>query len=38
LEFTKPTSTKHVLLVLKKDNPSGLEEKDESISIPLILK
>lgn len=38
LEFTKPTSTKHVLLVLKKDNPSGLKEKDESISIPLILK
>lgn len=38
LEFTKPTSTKHVLLILKKDNPSGLKEKDESISIPLILK
>jgi hypothetical protein len=38
LEFVKPTSTKNVLLVLKKDNPSGLSEYDESISIPLILK
>lgn len=38
LEFIKPTSTKHVLLILKKDNPSGLKEKDESISIPLVLK
>jgi len=38
LEFTKATSTKHVLLVLKKDNPSGLPEHDDSISIPLILK
>ncbi|MFA6430589.1 MAG: Gmad2 immunoglobulin-like domain-containing protein [Candidatus Paceibacterota bacterium] len=38
LEFIKPTSTKHVLLVLKKDNPSGLPEHDESISVPLILK
>ncbi len=38
LEFVKPTSTKHVLLILKKDNPSGLSENDEHISIPLILK
>ena len=38
LEFIKPTSTKHVLLILKKDNPSGLPEYDDSISIPLILK
>ena len=38
ITFVKPTSTKDVLLVLKKDNPSGKPELDQSILIPVILK
>lgn len=34
LTFAKPTTTTGTL-VLKKDNPSGLSEKDASISIPV---
>ena len=38
LEYDKPTSTKRAMLVLSKDNPSGLPEHDQSIFIPVILK
>lgn len=38
LEFSKPTSTIHALLVLKKDNPSGNPDFDASIFIPVLLK
>lgn len=38
LEYVKPTSTNHALLILNKDNPSGDPDKDQSIFIPVILK
>ncbi len=38
LTFTKPTSTKHALLVLSKDNPSGNPDFDQSIFIPVTIK
>ncbi|MFA5934491.1 MAG: Gmad2 immunoglobulin-like domain-containing protein [Candidatus Paceibacterota bacterium] len=38
IEFVKPTSTKNVLLVLMKDNPSDNPDLDQSILIPVILK
>jgi spore germination protein GerM len=37
LNFVVSTNTESTL-ILKKDNPSGLPEKDEKIEIPLILK
>jgi hypothetical protein len=36
--FDKPTSTKNAILILKKDNPSGNPEFDQSVFIPVILK
>lgn len=38
LEYVKSTSTDRALIVLSKDNPSGLPEFDQSIYIPVILK
>ena len=38
LEYTKSTSTNHALIVLSKDNPSGMPEFDQSIYIPVILR
>ena len=38
LEYTKSTSTERALIVLSKDNPSGMPEFDQSIYIPVILK
>lgn len=38
LTFDKPSTTTPAILVLKKDNPSGLPENDASISIPLVVK
>lgn len=38
LSFVKPTSTKHALLVLSKDNPSGNPDFDQSIFIPVTIK
>jgi len=38
LEYDKPTSTRHALLILSKDNPSDNPEFDQSIFIPVILK
>lgn len=38
LIFTKPVSPMPVVLVFKKDNPSGLPEHNDSIEIPVIIK
>ena len=38
LEYTKSTSTERALIVLSKDNPSGMPEFDQSIYIPVILR
>ena len=38
LEYVKSTSTDRALIVLSKDNPSGMPEFDQSIYIPVILK
>jgi hypothetical protein len=38
LEYNKSTSTDRGLIILKKDNPSGIPEFDQSIFIPVILK
>lgn len=38
IEYDKPTSTRHALLILSKDNPSDNPEFDQSIFIPVILK
>jgi len=38
LEYNKSTSTSRALLILSKDNPSGIPEFDQSIFIPVILK
>ncbi len=35
LQFTPPTTTQKGLLVLEKDNPSGLAEHDDAIQIPV---
>ncbi|MCX6785772.1 MAG: Gmad2 immunoglobulin-like domain-containing protein [Candidatus Komeilibacteria bacterium] len=37
LKFTKPQTSTGVL-ILKKDNPSGLPEHDDSLQIPVVLK
>lgn len=36
LGFSKPASGAKGTLVLKKDNPSGLPEKDDSVEIPVV--
>ena len=38
ISFEKPTSTKHAILILKKDNPSGDPDLDESIFVPVVLR
>lgn len=38
LEFEKPVSAKSGVLILKKDNPSGLPEHDDQIEIPIIFE
>jgi hypothetical protein len=38
LIFTKPSASTPAVLVFKKDNPSGLPEKDDSIEIPVIIQ
>ena len=38
LEFTAPNNLERALLVLEKDNPSGLPEYAEEITIPLRLR
>ena len=38
ISYTKATSTKRALLVLKKDNPSGNPDLDRSVFVPVILK
>ncbi len=38
IEYNKASSTKHALIVLNKDNPSGNPDFDQSIFIPVILK
>lgn len=38
LIFTKPSASMSAVLVFKKDNPSGLPEKDDSIEIPVIIQ
>jgi hypothetical protein len=38
IDFPKPTSTRHALLVLSKDNPSGDPDLDQSIFVPVIIK
>lgn len=37
LEFEKPASTTKAILILKKDNPSGLPEHEDEIKVPVIL-
>lgn len=37
LEFKKPASTTKAILILKKDNPSGLPEHEDEIKVPVIL-
>lgn len=37
LEFEKPNNNRGTL-VLQKDNPSGLSEQDDSLSIPVVFK
>ncbi len=36
--FEKPTSTMNAILILKKDNPSGNPEFDQSVFIPVTFK
>lgn len=36
--FDKPTSTTNAIIILKKDNPSGNLEFDQSVFIPVTLK
>jgi hypothetical protein len=36
LEFESPTTYKNGTLILRKDNPSGLAENDDSIEIPVV--
>ena len=38
IEFTKPPYGKSGMLMLKKDNPSGLPENDAAIEIPVSFK
>jgi hypothetical protein len=38
LEFPPPASTGRYILVLRKDNPTGLPEHDDAVTLPLILK
>lgn len=38
IDFVKPTSTKHALLVLSKDNPSGNPDMDQSIFVQVVIK
>jgi hypothetical protein len=38
LSFEKSTSTRRAVLVLKKDNPSGILDFDQSVFVPVILK
>lgn len=38
LEFEKPAYGERGFLILKKDNPSGLPEYDDSIEIPVIFR
>lgn len=36
--FDRPTSTRNAILVLKRDNPSGNSEYDQSVFIPVTFK
>ena len=38
LNFEKPSYGKNGFLILKKDNPSGLSQNDESLEIPVNFK
>ena len=38
IEFKKPTSTKKGTLILRKDNPSGLTQNNDSLEIPILFK
>jgi hypothetical protein len=38
LSFEKSTSTRRAVLVLKKDNPSGISDFDQSVFVRVILK
>jgi hypothetical protein len=38
LEFTAPVENTEAILLLKKDNPSGMPENDATLELPLILK
>lgn len=38
LIFTKPSASTPAVLVFKKDNPSGLPEKDDSIEVSVIIQ
>lgn len=38
LEFTQPVENTEAVLLLKRDNPSGLPEYDATLEMPLILK
>ena len=38
LKFTKPTDVKTGFLILKRDNPSGLPQNDQSYKIPVVFK
>lgn len=38
LKFEKPEHKENGVLILKKDNPSGLPENDDALEIPVIFK
>lgn len=38
LIFTKPSAPMPAVLIFKKDNPSGLPEHDDSLSIPITIQ
>jgi hypothetical protein len=38
LEFTPPSGDKRGVLILRKDNPSGLPEKEDELDIPVVFQ
>lgn len=38
LEFEKPQNNNKGILILRKDNPSGLPENDDALEVPVIFK
>lgn len=38
LTFTKPVYNSHGFLILRKDNPSGLPQNDDSLEIPVLFR